>query len=939
MASFPNPLRRGSSEHGERRGIIRSYSSSSARLTLGEDGAGDTRSSSYREDIDRSRTSLERAVPAAAASTNGRKAISTSVTSFFSKLRPSKRPERGGTTRAKYVDDHLESSEDEHVPANNNPLPVLGVVSQRRQSTGSLDNQQHDSDTIPTGSWNTPLTLPRRTQSIGGNRFLSRKPVPVSAAAAARPTAASANGKAPRVGASAPDERWAIPMFEGGNGSQAPRLRRKAVMAAPPMQSAIARSTSKGASTNRARELFFAKQEARRQRRNLKESGDFLGVTGVNPYTREMDVLTPTTSSDDAMRSPANSYLAELAHKAKEAQEVYKRAKRDILLQRDQERREKVEKQKETIRQSQQRVHWRCEEGQWSSVAEPKLSPIAQSQNSVVSQDSDSTTVHRSPDSFLGVLAATEDRRAVDQEPLTLCLEEQQCNIDGVKKSGDLAPRTSSLSKTKTIRLRIAPVIPRRLGPTQEDTSPTEEEPSDTEPDKLIVKKTSQQPARYRFTPSSNLPRIPSGRVLELSTQKLELENQDPAKSWASTLIQDLDELERSIETNMQETGLGTERSHGLVKTDQSAYIRTTTTIGYARSPSQPHSNHGCDEMLGMFDDGPLMVVSTEQMLRRPDPASPQSSGAVFSNICLDLLASPSHGHQSAWPSAASPDLQAATATTGRVVEIVSSDDSTMTRATLPIPPEPVNATTSSGQQHETLTEKSERLSQPLSPGDQHKDMRKSMRKNKDEASHPPSASSLTCTSTCRSILPRSTSLPIGEPELSHAIAQGAARTAFVHHVPLRNNRWTRRAVSDPTRLSGIGDRQKGKEAETATVLVPLTDARSGNHEKASPSARKDLGQVYDPLVAGRLRWALSILQRFVWAYWQLIQPVFDAKSPLRKRFDTTQSTWEDCKLWVLAAVFMFLTLSVGTWLIRLVVFVLRALKTVVDGLMVLAGF
>ena len=152
----------------------------------------------------------------------------------------------------------------------------------------------------------------------------------------------------------------------------------------------------------------------------------------------------------------------------------------------------------------------------------------------------------------------------------------------------------------------------------------------------------------------------------------------------------------------------------------------------------------------------------------------------------------------------------------------------------------------------------------------------------------------------------------------------------------------TGRAVSDPTSLSGIGDRQKGKEAETATVPVPvpLADARSGNREKASSlSAHSDLDQVYDPLVVGRLRWALLMLQRFAWAYWQLIQPVFDANSPLRKRFDTTQSTWEDCKLWVLAAVFMFLAVSAGAWLIRLVVFVLRVLKTVVSSLIVLAGF
>jgi hypothetical protein len=81
----------------------------------------------------------------------------------------------------------------------------------------------------------------------------------------------------------------------------------------------------------------------RMHRRQLKESGDWLGVQGANPDTGEFDNLTPTTSSG----SEATALRREAT--------VIKRPRR---------------------------VVWRRGDNQWSSVAEPDLSPIAQSQNS-----------------------------------------------------------------------------------------------------------------------------------------------------------------------------------------------------------------------------------------------------------------------------------------------------------------------------------------------------------------------------------------------------------------------------------------------------------------------------------------------------------------------------------------------------------------------------
>jgi hypothetical protein len=101
------------------------------------------------------------------------------------------------------------------------------------------------------------------------------------------------------------------------------------------------------------------KREVRMRRRNLKESGDFLGVQGANPDTGEYDLLTPTTSSgSEALPRGAAPSLVRRRHIGESRARDHKIAKLP------------------------RRVVWRRDENQWSSVAEPDLSPIEQSQNS-----------------------------------------------------------------------------------------------------------------------------------------------------------------------------------------------------------------------------------------------------------------------------------------------------------------------------------------------------------------------------------------------------------------------------------------------------------------------------------------------------------------------------------------------------------------------------
>ncbi|CAK7238591.1 MAG: hypothetical protein STHCBS139747_000007 [Sporothrix thermara] len=108
------------------------------------------------------------------------------------------------------------------------------------------------------------------------------------------------------------------------------------------------------------------KLEAHRQRKSLKDSGDYLGVQGVNPETGQLDVLTPTTGSKSTLSSSTATVMGG-----------------GSAVQRNRERydREK-DKDKDGLRRQQSLIRWRKDTGQWSSVAnEPWLSPIAQSQD------------------------------------------------------------------------------------------------------------------------------------------------------------------------------------------------------------------------------------------------------------------------------------------------------------------------------------------------------------------------------------------------------------------------------------------------------------------------------------------------------------------------------------------------------------------------------
>lgn len=134
-------------------------------------------------------------------------------------------------------------------------------------------------------------------------------------------------------------------------------------------------SNSSSSPGTQSQRLYLERREKRRQRRSLKESGDYLGVQGINPSTGEMDVLTPSTSS-------ASSRFQSLARLVQDKRAAYEGARRALRS----EKLRKWEMDKASLRTDRRRkVRWTKRDSAWSSAVEPNLSPIEGSRSSAAS--------------------------------------------------------------------------------------------------------------------------------------------------------------------------------------------------------------------------------------------------------------------------------------------------------------------------------------------------------------------------------------------------------------------------------------------------------------------------------------------------------------------------------------------------------------------------
>lgn len=99
-----------------------------------------------------------------------------------------------------------------------------------------------------------------------------------------------------------------------------------------------------------SQQLYLERREKRRQRRSLKESGDYLGVQGINPRTGELDAITPSSSSNTSSQQ-----LGPLARAVQDRRAAYERARRALRS----EKMRKWEMDKEVLKAERRRkVRW-----------------------------------------------------------------------------------------------------------------------------------------------------------------------------------------------------------------------------------------------------------------------------------------------------------------------------------------------------------------------------------------------------------------------------------------------------------------------------------------------------------------------------------------------------------------------------------------------------
>jgi hypothetical protein len=136
------------------------------------------------------------------------------------------------------------------------------------------------------------------------------------------------------------------------------------------------------------RDALRARKARRRQRQSLRESGDFLGVQGVNPHTGELDAMSPTDDSSPlstrSHQEIVHSVVNTLRDKWKNSRHHRARdsLSKDKHIEGNDSKLSGLQKEKKRTRGLGKAVRWKRRVGEWSSLQEPNLSPISASPNS-----------------------------------------------------------------------------------------------------------------------------------------------------------------------------------------------------------------------------------------------------------------------------------------------------------------------------------------------------------------------------------------------------------------------------------------------------------------------------------------------------------------------------------------------------------------------------
>jgi hypothetical protein len=649
------------------------------------------------------------------------------------------------------------------------------------------------------------------------------------------------------------------------------------------------------------------------------------------------------------------------------------------------------------------KVKWRKDEGGWSSVAEPKLSPIMQSPMG----SGKSSGSGAQDGSFLEMAAAA---RGVDNR------RRQYANVG--EATGMMLAQGQQAGKTKLgsmqgqgmgrglavlgkvmVKFCLPPVVPPRESSQQWDTSRLLDPYPEWELGNLIAIPVDLR----RLSEDCKVRRISTGRVVEL-------DDMGPAGPWTGKQLHNLSRPVSHAGMMLQVSSV--EAGRGSIQERASVCTRTITTTGFEHSPPHPHAvGHLFDAMLDGFKEAPLIrrALTPRALLRQ---TSTRSSTATSSDGSSDQPASPSSMQLSVWQSLSNLGLQT-TRTTAPVWKKVGIGPPRGSRIPLqPLRPGPDSDTTSSTDRETAAHAQEKDSPRPVQNMDgaaedhpqEKRDwaMRRTMRKlpepnpshhKDDEPGTRRSSPTYTRTSTSPMTQPKS---PKATPSSARrqdeavTIARGAARTAFRQTTGSRralpvmmiSGRMTVRPVSapSPSRAHPHGAGAAGMTAKTTAKPASAAgtgpggqgqgqgkgkgngkgetkeqddgkgkgqnekkegqDKGNGRDKDGQQSKKKGKKETLagSPEFRQWMRNAAMMLARVVSAYWQVVSPVFDGESELRKRLDKAQATRGDGVLCILAVVFLFLVASVGVWGVRGIIWVVRLLGELGEVLRVVAG-
>ncbi|KAJ3486360.1 hypothetical protein NLG97_g6632 [Lecanicillium saksenae] len=244
---------------------------------------------------------------------------------------------------------------------------------------GSCGEGSQHSDTIV--RWNTAKELP--------GRDVSHKPLPETP-----PMKRDVRFNPPEIKFTHDD--GSLDWMPGGH-QNAPEIggpRKSTDPVLPPRVDSVATHIL-DSSLARANHVLRLRKQARQERRALKESGDYLGVQGVNPETGRLDVETPT-DSDESQPSHAGLLGGNTGQKpivGSFDQGMTEKQQKIMLLKAHEDELRRLEKSKQEAEELANQLMWRRHTKEWSIVKDPGTKKLPVKQLKSLAENSANTRI------------------------------------------------------------------------------------------------------------------------------------------------------------------------------------------------------------------------------------------------------------------------------------------------------------------------------------------------------------------------------------------------------------------------------------------------------------------------------------------------------------------------------------------------------------------